>query len=47
LLAIVTVPDTFPAEAGENFAANDVLCSAARFIGDRPLMLNPAPDATA
>lgn len=40
------LPVAAPATVGENFAAKDVLCPAARVAGtDRPVMANPLPDA--
>lgn len=48
LFTIDTLPLTFPAEVGANFAANDVLCPAPSVIGVAiPLTLKPVPDAVA
>ena len=48
LFTMDTLPLTLPAEAGENFAVNDVLCPAPSVKGvDIPLTLKPPPDAVA
>ncbi len=43
-LAIETLPAAEPATVGENFAVNEVLCPALRFVATRPLIVYPAPD---
>jgi hypothetical protein len=46
LFTIDTLPLALPAEAGENFVVNDVLCPAPSVRGVlTPLTLNPVPDA--
>jgi hypothetical protein len=46
LLTMDTLPLTLPAEAGENFAANDVLCPAPSVRGVlTALTLKPVPEA--
>lgn len=48
VLVIERLPDAPPADAGENFALNDVFCPAVRVTGtDKPDMLNPVPDTLA
>jgi hypothetical protein len=48
LFTIDTLPLTLPAEVGENFAVNDVLCPAPSVNGVvMPLTLKPAPVAVA
>jgi hypothetical protein len=47
LLLIVMLPDAAPAAVGVNVATKLVLCPAAIVSGvEKPLMLNPVPDAT-
>lgn len=44
LLAIVRLPEKFPAVVGEKMALKETLCPAVRLNGrDKPLMLNPLP----
>jgi hypothetical protein len=46
LLTTEMLPVALPADVGENFAAKVVVWPAARVAGtDRPVMLNPVPDA--
>jgi hypothetical protein len=46
LFTMDTLPLTLPAEAGENFAVNDVLCPAPSVRGVlTPLTLKPVPEA--
>ena len=45
LLAIETLPVAAPEAVGANLTVNEVLCPAFNVVAERPLMLNPAPDA--
>jgi len=48
LLTIEMLPVRFPADAGANFAVNEVVCPAVRVAGvASPLMVKPAPETFA
>ena len=48
LLVSETLPVAFPEPVGVKVAVNEALCPLLIVVGtDRPLMLNPVPEATA
>ena len=48
LLVRVTLPVTFPVPVGANFTENELFCPGVKVSGvERPLRLNPAPEAIA